>query len=89
MQVETQKALVLLGVCLVCSVVIVSMGPIPQDDAYHNFADKIEWYGIPNGLNVLSNLAFLASAVLGCWTLLYRDSVFRKPGECASRAVRG
>ena len=36
--------------------------PIAQDDAYHRFADGRAWLGIPNFLNVVSNLPF---AVVG------------------------
>jgi hypothetical protein len=86
MQVETKKGLVLLGMCVFCTVVVWSLGPIAQDEEYHKFADTVEWYGIPNGLNVFSNLAFVGTALLGCWTLLFKESVFRKQGECARSA---
>jgi len=39
--------------------------PIPQDPAYHQFADlKIVW-GIPNFLNVVTSLSFVAVGLLG------------------------
>jgi len=41
--------------------------PIPQDPAYHRFADGRTLFGIPNALNVLSNAPFL---VFGAWGLL-------------------
>jgi hypothetical protein len=41
-------------------------GPaIPQDPAYSTFADARPYFGVPNALDVLSNLAFLVVAVLG------------------------
>nr|WP_282571262.1 alkaline phytoceramidase [Methylonatrum kenyense] len=40
-------------------------GPMPQDPGYHDFADQRPVLGIPHGLNVLSNSAFLLVAGLG------------------------
>ena len=39
--------------------------PIPQPEAYHHFADQRTIAGIAHGLDVLSNLAFLVSGLLG------------------------
>lgn len=39
--------------------------PMPQPLAYHNMADQRSWLGIPNALNVLSNLLFAVVGVLG------------------------
>jgi len=41
------------------------IGPVPQDPAYHQFADSRACGLLPNCLNVLSNLAFLVVGVLG------------------------
>jgi hypothetical protein len=46
--------------------------PIPQPQPYHDFADQRAWLGIPNFLNVASNLLF---ALVGAWGLLF---LFRK-----------
>jgi hypothetical protein len=40
-------------------------GPISQDQAYHNFADQRELLGIPNFLNVITNLPFAIVALIG------------------------
>jgi len=48
-------------------------GPIPQTPGYHHFADDRTLFGVPNGANVLSNLAFLAVASWG----LARTSRYR------------
>jgi hypothetical protein len=42
--------------------------PVPQDPAYHLFADGRSLFGIANSLNVLSNLPFL---LVGSWGLVY------------------
>jgi hypothetical protein len=39
--------------------------PVPQSEAYHNFADHRTLLGIPNCLNVLSNVLFLVVGILG------------------------
>ena len=51
---------------------LVFTDPIPQSLAYHAFADTRGCLGIPNALDVLSNLAFLAVGGLGVRTLLQR-----------------
>jgi hypothetical protein len=38
--------------------------PIPQDPAYHQFADLRTVWGIPNFLNVLTSLSFLVVGLL-------------------------
>lgn len=53
------------GLLLAAALGLLAAGPIPQDPAYHRFADARSFAGIPNALNVLSNLAFLAVGLLG------------------------
>ncbi len=43
--------------------------PIAQDDAYHAFADQRPWLGIPNFLNVATNLPFAFVGLIGLWRL--------------------
>jgi hypothetical protein len=66
----SQKASVwlLLFLTLVVAVVFFLLPRIPQPSAYHLFADQRTYLGIPNFLNVVSNLPF---AVLGLWGLMY------------------
>ena len=54
--------------------------PIPQDPAYHEFADQRTLLGIPHCLNLVSNLPFL---LVGLWgsRLLFR--LVRTPGQQA------
>lgn len=40
-------------------------GPTPQPLAYHKFADQRPLAGVPNALNVLSNLPFIVVGVMG------------------------
>ncbi len=39
--------------------------PVPQPAAFNAFADSRAWLGIPNALDVLSNLGFLAVSLVG------------------------
>jgi hypothetical protein len=41
------------------------VAPIPQDPAYHRFADARTIFGVPNFWNVASNLPFLLAGALG------------------------
>jgi hypothetical protein len=41
------------------------IAPIPQDPAYHQFADAKPVWGIPNFLNVVTSLAFVFVGLLG------------------------
>lgn len=43
--------------------------PIPQDPAYHGFADRRTVFGVPNAWNVLSNAGFLIVGWLGLHVL--------------------
>ena len=45
---------------------------IPQDQSYHGFADQRTLLGVPNGADVLSNLAFALVGIVGLAGLLSR-----------------
>ena len=45
--------------------IVLFLPPIHQDTAYHRFADTRDVLGVPNGLNVLSNLPFALVGLLG------------------------
>ena len=71
----------LLATALIATVAVFSRPPIPQDPAYHRFADTRPVLGIPSGLNVLSNLAFAIVGVAGLWLLLRGGIDLRDPRE--------
>jgi len=56
---------VLLVVVIAAAGGVFSLPPIPQDLAYHAFADRRTMAGIPNALNVLSNIPFLIAGGFG------------------------
>jgi hypothetical protein len=47
----------------------------PQDPRYHDFADQRTMLGIPNALNVLSNIGFVIVGVIGLLTVRRRDAI--------------
>jgi hypothetical protein len=56
----------ILGAAAATLIVATALLPrIPQDPAYHDFADTRACLGIPNFLNVVSNLPFFLVGVLG------------------------
>jgi hypothetical protein len=54
---------------LIASAFLLLSPPIPQDQAYHSFADARTIWGIPNLWNVASNLPFALVGILGLWKL--------------------
>lgn len=74
---------VLFGISLGLLAVALSVEPVAQDPAYHHFADRRAAVGVPNFLNVVSNVAFLAVGSAGM-ALASRDRV---PGARVSWGV--
>jgi hypothetical protein len=56
--------------CLAAVVAVAFVQSIPQPQSYHDFADQRTIVGIPHGFDVLSNLTFLVSGLLGLWYVL-------------------
>lgn len=52
---------------LLIFIALILVGPMAQDLTYHSFSDTTPILGIPNALNVLSNLPFL---LVGMWGLV-------------------
>jgi predicted membrane channel-forming protein YqfA (hemolysin III family) len=57
------RTLAALVVCLVAATLLAPV--IGQDPAYHGMADQRAMFGVPNALNVLSNIPFLAVGAMG------------------------
>jgi len=64
------RAVVLLAVIGTAVAAISFLPPIPQDPAYHRFADTRSIWGVTNGWNVLSNLPFLVVGLYGLYRVL-------------------
>src|SRR5204862_3787407 len=63
--VQRRRVGVLLAVVAAGVLAAVLTPPLRQDPAYHAFADRRAFLGIPYALNVLSNVGFL---VVGAWS---------------------
>jgi hypothetical protein len=69
-------------------VVVLCLSPIPQDQAYHEFADERAFLSMPNFGNVASNFPFVAVGAWGLWELLVRRrGAFRERWERGAWAV--
>jgi hypothetical protein len=55
----------LLAIVAASLAAVLSMGPLGQNPRFHNFADQRLILGVPNGLDVISNIPFLLVGVLG------------------------
>ena len=69
--------------CIVATVIVATLKPIPQPLAYHDFADARRLLAIPNALNVLSNVPFVVVGFLGLVFILHRGSRLETPQRCA------
>jgi hypothetical protein len=58
---------IVLGLGVASAVVVASLPAIPQPLSYHSFADTRIFLGIPNALDILSNLPFIVVGVLGLY----------------------
>ncbi len=67
---RNQKLILLISLFAIAVIALFSMGPIPQDQHYHNFADKRNLFGVNNFSNVVSNLPYILVGILGFFTTL-------------------
>lgn len=67
----TGRTLILALAALLTAGAVFLYGPIAQDPGYHGFADTRSVLGIPNGLNILSNILFIAAGAWGAGYVVY------------------
>ena len=67
-----QTVLISLGLCTLTA--MMSLDPLPQDPAYHRFADNREIWSVPNFFNVTTNIPFAAIGLMGLW-FTYRHQI--------------
>ena len=60
---------VLMGLALLAALLLLVIKPIHQPMDYHQFHDVRALFGIPNLLNVLSNVTFVFAGIAGLWWL--------------------
>lgn len=59
--------IVLIGLSALSAFFLVD--PVPQDDQYHSFSDERTYLGVPNALNVLSNVPLFLVGIFGLMAL--------------------
>jgi hypothetical protein len=62
---QKTKLFIVLLICLVAFAALFLVKPIPQDEAYHQFADQWEILGVSHFWNVISNIPFFLVGVIG------------------------
>jgi di/tricarboxylate transporter len=62
-----RRVLALLALMAASLVGLLLLGPITQDQSYHEFADQRTVFGMPNFWNVVSNLPFAVIGAVGLW----------------------
>ncbi len=65
MSAQNGRIVLLLILAVASLLAVLALDPIGQDPAYHNFADRRPFLGIPNFANVASNLPLLLVGALG------------------------
>lgn len=55
-------------------IALFSLDPIAQDQSYHDFADGRMMWGVPNGINVLTNIPMVIVAIICLWLTFSRRS---------------
>ena len=76
-----QRIAVLIGLLLLGLAGLLLVDPIPQDPAYHLFADTRSWFGIPNFFDVVSNVGFAVVGLFGLVAITRTPSLFHNPGD--------
>ncbi len=73
MKLNGRKTVVTVWILLVLAAIGIlwSRGPLPQDQAYHAFADHRPLWGIPNFGDVMSNLPFAFIGAYGMWLIMW------------------
>lgn len=60
------RCTILAAASLAVIILVLSRPPVSQDQSYHHFADDRAFAGIPNFMDTVTNLAFLAVGIWGC-----------------------
>jgi hypothetical protein len=71
----------IIGIKIVAVVLAFVLPAMPQSLAYHDFADHRTMFGIPNFLDVVSNVAFVVAGIAGLVIVLGTRAQFEAPRE--------
>ena len=59
------RGILLISIIVISFGVMMNIKPISQDLSYHDFADSRQFSGVPNFLNVISNIPFALFGIMG------------------------
>ncbi|MDQ3190989.1 MAG: alkaline phytoceramidase [Bacteroidota bacterium] len=59
------KNWILPGSAIIAAFILLLIGPIAQNQEYHDFTDKRMFFGIPNFMDVITNIPFLFIGIAG------------------------
>lgn len=76
-------AALLIGIAVCGAALFWLAPPLPQEPAYHLFADRRAWCGVPNCNDVVSNAALLLAGIAGLIVLWRRGAARIEPGARA------
>lgn len=68
----------IVGVVFLSFLALFFFDPISQSSEYHRFSDERAFLGIPNAMDVLSNLAFLIPSLLGFYILQTKKHIMSR-----------
>jgi len=77
----TWRIALVAGITLLAVAAALLIPAMPQPLAYHDFVDQREAVGIPNFLNVTSNIGFLVVGIAGLFAALGRHTRFQFSAE--------
>jgi len=67
----SRRNALLLSVIVLATVTAAFIDPVAQDPGYHHFADTRSMFGVPNFLNVVSNLPFFLVGIAGLYFVVH------------------
>ena len=84
-----RRAALMAGLALAALGIMLCVPSVPQDPELHHYSDQRTLFGIPNFLNIASNLPFLIVGTAGLASLFSPSSrrSFREPWERVPYAV--
>jgi hypothetical protein len=75
--ISKKTIIIFFAIIIIISIIAIFLlfNPIPQPQSYHHFADQRTWFGIPNTLNVLSNIPLALAGIWGLFLLGNRKKI--------------
>lgn len=82
-----KRTALILGFTLICAAAALLVPALPQPLDYHLFVDRRAFFGVPNFLDVASNVGFFVAGALGLYAVSRRNTSFEAGIERLPYAV--